>query len=419
MTLKHQKITNNLNLKTYVVSGQYHKIRATACKLVNLKLSFGKRNLMPHLVTNRKLFFNVVLLLVCLALSMILPAGASNEYDGTYDYSYTYSWAGSQSTMELGEVFIVQDGDISITGTSSFWGSVDSFGGVEFYGPSPMGGETATFTGVIDSDGVGSGSWRSPAGAHGSWYVTRVSGGAFSLGGTPTSWAIAAVVGVVVFSIIGYTYKQTHARSKGSGQQIVAKGKLKQPTRIPQSTPVNASYTPPAQPPTLQGPGITPNGDAIPAGQVNPESTSLPPFIGLDSGVAATGPGAQSVPPEIGGLPFLNAAWFTGGVDLTWGTPQFDPSKYQLVGYDVFQQMYGPNSTQAQSQFLQRVAPNAGNGIRITPLSQSYFWNTGGDIAGFRVDPVFSPVGQNSPLLHHGGLGVGFNQTVGSFGVGP
>ena len=140
----------------------------------------------------------------------------------------------------------------------------------------------------------------------------------------------------------------------------------------------------------------------------------------MDNGVPITGTGASVVPPDLGSLPFLNATWPAGRANLSWGTPQYDASKYALIGYDISQQVYGPTSTVAQNVYLGRT-PFGTNQTSIQ-FNQTYRWNTAGDVGGFRVDPVFgqiTPNGQVGPPFNYGGLGVPVGQPLGTFGVGP
>jgi hypothetical protein len=111
-------------------------------------------------------------------------------------------------------------------------------------------------------------------------------------------------------------------------------------------------------------------------------------------------------------LPFLNGVWEPGKATLTWGTPQFDRSKYVLLGYDISQMTYEPASTASQDILLFRASPGS-NATVIQPFNQTYRWNTSGDIGGFRVDPVYgelNPQGQVGPQFRYGGSSIRVGQ---------
>ena len=368
-----------------------------------------------------KLFAVAVCLAASLAITTILPVEASSQFDGTYSYSYTYQWESQVSTRDLGAVFIVSNGEISVSGTSSFYGSVDSSGYVEFSGPSPMGGETATFTGSI-SDGYGSGTWRaSGSGAHGSWYLTLVGGGGgggggggFEFGGDIVSYSVAAVAGTLVFGSIAATIhhnnsKRRNAQAQGFGEQPQKMGK-------------KGYYT--AQPTTPQPPrsNLAAGWTSSPVNYPPPLPPSpFNPITGDGSGHHLEDYGVIGhAPPNISTLPYLNAAWFQGGVQLNWGRPQYDPSRYKLVQFDISQMTYGPNSTVPQPTLQTSVADDG----HSTAFAQNRFYgqtytnSTGGDVAGFRVDPLFQDL-QTGQTFHSGGLGVRVGEGFGSFGVGP
>ena len=89
---------------------------------------------------------------------------------------------------------------------------------------------------------------------------------------------------------------------------------------------------------------------------------------------------------------------------LNWGTPQFDPSKYNLKGYYVEEQLYGPNNTVAQSSWVG--SPGAGINQITLPFNQTYQWNTSGDIAGYRVTPIFQNLQTGQTFHNFGGIGI-------------
>ena len=139
-------------------------------------------------------------------------------------------------------------------------------------------------------------------------------------------------------------------------------------------------------------------------------------------GTPLGGAGVSVAPVDLGALPFLNATWRQAGVYLAWGEPQYDKAKYILQGYNVIQRIYGPLSTAAQNgttTFVPAGQPNTPTGT-FRPFTQTYNFNTGGDVAGFKVEPVFQnqTTGQvftNPPS----GLGVRIGEPIATFGVGP
>lgn len=358
--------------------------------------------------------FKFLLFAFCLAICLTMVTSMrveASQFDGTYSYSYTYDWSGQWSTVNLGAVFIISNGQISMSGSSDFYGSVDSSGYVEFYGPSPLGGEQATFSGTI-SGGSGSGSWTAPSGANGNWDITLVSGGGGSIGGDPVSWSIAAVAGVLVVAscVAARRYsvsqrKKLQTQVQGVGQTTQTKGKH------------NAQRLTPPLPPSNLGSGfVTSPTDSSP-------STLLPPLnpITGDGGYHLEDYGVVRVAPtEFSPMPYMSANWFPGGVSLAWGRPQYDPSKYKLIQFDISQMTYGPNNTVPQPT-SQTVVTDDGRSTVFTQnrlFGQTYTNSTGGDVAGFRVDPLFQNL-QTGQTFHAGGLGVKIGQPYGTYGVGP
>jgi hypothetical protein len=376
-----------------------------------IKITIKRENMFR---TNRqcRLFVFAFCLAIYLTMATSIRVRASSQFDGTYSYSYTYEWSGSWSTKYLGDVLTVSNGEISMTGSSAFYGSVDSSGYVEFVGPSPMGGEQATFSGSI-SGGSGGGTWSSPSGAHGNWNVTLVSGGAgFEIGGDPVSWSIAAVAGTVVFGGLAATYRHNVSRRK----------KLQAQVQSFNQTPQKMShYT--AQPITQPLPRSNVAAGGVSGATDAPSSQPLPPLnpITGGSGHHLEDYGVVSVAPsEATTLPYMNATWFPGGVSLTWGRPQYDPSRYRLLQFDISQMTYGPNSTVPQPT-AKTVVLDDGHSTAFTEnrlYGQTYTNSTGGDVAGFRVDPLFQDL-QTGRTFHTGGLGVKIGQATGTYGIGP
>ncbi|MBL7168222.1 hypothetical protein ISS40_06075 [Candidatus Bathyarchaeota archaeon] len=75
--------------------------------------------------------------------------------------------------------------------------------------------------------------------------------------------------------------------------------------------------------------------------------------------------------------------------------PQFDPERYELYGYEVIKLSYDGSGT----------VPSRAEPIRLSTDStgwtgafdQTYRWNTGGDIAGYRVDILFRDLNVDYP----------------------
>lgn len=355
------------------------------------------------------------------------PVMAQTIFDGAYDYSYTVYWGSTPTTYDLSTCFIVSNGQISYSGSHAsfyFSGSVDDNGIVNFQAPDPNGGPlAATFTGTIQTDGTGGGSWSDPAstgGGHGEWYVTLVSGGSLgdtgdtsgsssffsdigeafgATGANAATIGALALVGCVAFPIAMVLGMRMIGRRMKSHRDA---GSAKKGSRLPNSRPIGYSVSP-----------ATPT-----------ESTTFGPTGGQieSGGLNLGGPGASVGSISLGPLPFLNGIWTPGQVSLAWGTPQYDQSKYVLDGYNVYQQTYGPTSNVATSILLNRAGPLPPNVTATNqPFNQTYRFNTGGDIAGYRVEPVFhqiTPQGP-SPTFPHGGLGIRPGEYTGTFGVGP
>lgn len=293
-------------------------------------------------------------LAICLTMVTTMRVEASSQFDGTYSYSYTYDWSGQWTTMNLGAVFIVSNGQVSMSGSSDFYGSVDSSGYVEFYGPSPLGGEQATFSGTI-SGGSGSGSWTTPSGANGNWDITFVGGGGGSIGGDPVSWSIAAVAGVLVVASCVAARRYSVSQRKKLQTQGFAQTPQTRGQHIAQST------RPPLPPSNLgAGWATSPTNSPLP-----PALPPLNPITG-DGGYHLEDYGVVRVAPtDFSALPYMNATWFQGGVSLAWGRPQYDSTRYRLLQFDINQMTYGPNSTVPQPT-AKTVIPDDGHSSAFT-----------------------------------------------------
>jgi len=91
----------------------------------------------------------------------------------------------------------------------------------------------------------------------------------------------------------------------------------------------------------------------------------------------------------------LRSAWQAGQVDLSWERPPFDPEKYELMGYEVTQLFYDGSSTVPSRGAPVRFGPDS-TGC-TAPFDQTYRWNTGGDVNGYRVDALFRDLHPDNP----------------------
>jgi hypothetical protein len=115
----------------------------------------------------------------------------------------------------------------------------------------------------------------------------------------------------------------------------------------------------------------------------------LPPFIGYGGGgVAATGPGARVGGDLFPRLETLFAARTGNGMNLWWEPPKFNLETETLVGYRVYAARYSPWSTAPIETPLWPPLGPAARNVNVV-FNQTYRVSTGGDIAGFRVEPIF------------------------------
>ena len=115
-------------------------------------------------------YLALFLLMSGVILSFPLVSVEAASFDGTYNYAYNLNGPNGWETHRVDSGFIVSGGRIS-SNPSAFSGTVDSSGNVHFTGPSPYGSPSATFTGVIKSDGTGEGDHRDSQGLVGRWSV--------------------------------------------------------------------------------------------------------------------------------------------------------------------------------------------------------------------------------------------------------
>ena len=340
--------------------------------------------------------------------SMVVTSN-SGSYYGTLnvDSDGYFTASGFTGHTDSGTYSISVEGYMSGT-YISFTESASYSGG--YISGTGEGTLNAAFPSATSASGTISGTISDPLGTRSfsmSFTATKTGGGdgSFELGGTPVSWAIAAIVGIFVFSAIAAAISHNHSVQK-KRQMQASMGPIRQeaPVQWRSSRPMNPQYGTPDSP-YMQTPSTGIQGSLTPSP------------ITMDNGVLITGQGA-SVEPQW--LPWLTANWAPDAVTLNWTEPQFDRSRYVLLGYDISQQTYGPTSTAAQSIFRGRVPPNSTS--TTIPFNQTYQWNTNGDIAGFRVDPVFgqiTPQGQISQPFRTGGIGIRIGEPFGTFGIGP
>ncbi|MBC8223057.1 hypothetical protein H8E65_00585 [Candidatus Bathyarchaeota archaeon] len=328
-----------------------------------------------------------------LASSLVSVEAAS--FDGTYNYAYNLNGPGGWETHRVDSGFIVRSGRISSNPTA-FSGTVDSSGNVHFTGPSPYGSPSATFTGVIYSDGTGEGTYRDSQGLGGSWSVARVSGGggfsfmgivdtllnlmyslsfigeAVGLSGTTAAAVGTAAVIFVLVSVIAIVTTKGSGRGKRAVMDKRGEGdKPKIRYDFSQQRPYEASEAPPG---TRETPasfiGVPPPPQSPPIG-LHVEGRALPERLDLRS------------------------VWRTGQVDLAWDRPPYDPEKYELMGYEVIKLEFDGSSTVASRGTPARFGPDS-TGC-TAPYNQTYRWNTGGDIEGYRVDALFRDLHPDNP----------------------
>ncbi len=353
--------------------------------------------------------FLVLSLALLTASAAVVGYARAASYDGTYDLDYSLYNGSSWQWITLEGGLIVEDGETSSPRAGYFVGYVYSDGSVWMQSPNPLApSETAIFTGYINDDGTGSGDWQAPNG-YGTWAVERVSG---PLGGT------AGILGAGLFGIgltsllysMGFMQAKEKPFSRGSAATTTAKpprwtGRVRSQgfwsgTPNPPPPVINqdnlAGVITRGRPPFIGEPAgnQSPPGGLPPfIGQQGPgvaQPNNLPPFIGMGGGGAPmTGQGAR-----VGGDLFPRLETLFGnrtatGMDLWWEPPRFNPETEQLVGYRVYGYIWGPNSTQPVQTLLTNPPwpPNVTRGTATFP--QTYRFSTGGDIDGFRVEPLF------------------------------
>lgn len=324
--------------------------------------------------------------LVCvIVLFTLLPVAYAASFDGTYNYVYNLNGPTGWEEHRVDNGFIVRGGMIS-SNPAAFSGSVDSSGNVRFTGPSPYGG-TATFTGTISSDGTGSGTYVDGQGLRGRWAVSRTSGGGFNWSpvinlfydfiyrfefignligfrgkmAAIVDTAITVATGIVV-ATVGYVSITT--RGQGSKSQ-----------EYPGMRRGEYTATQPSEPPRTQG--APPSAIGVPPPPPSPPIGITTPAFGL--------------PDRLN----LRSDWSNMRAALSWNELNYDPSVYELQGFEISQLQYDGTSTSATRSVVDRIGPDSRywNG----PFNQTYRWNTGGDIQGYRVDAIFKEIATDPP----------------------
>ncbi len=356
---------------------------------------------------------NRVLSILALVMLAASAAGAwsvsAANYDGTYTLYYSFYTGTTWQWVTLDGGLIVSGGQTSSPRAGYFIGQVYSDGSVWMRSPNPLApSQTAIWTGQIYSDGSGNGDWEADDG-YGTWEVERVSrpGGGFdsmmllSLSGGLGGGAILYSLGFGQTRKVGFIRGMPGLTAKTPkwGGRVRSKSFWSGPPNPPPPAINQDNLTgvmTRGRPPFIGEPAgnQSPPGGLPPfIGQQGPGAArpnNLPPFIGMDGGGAPmTGPGAR-----VGGDLFPRLETLFGrrtptGMEMWWEPPRFNPETERLVGYRVYASMYGPNSTQPVDVLLTNPpwGPNINRGFAT--FNQTYRFSTGGDVTGFRVEPLF------------------------------
>ena len=176
-----------------------------------------------------------------------------------------------------------------------------------------------------------------------------------------------------------------------------------------------------AAPPGMQGGDISATGEDLPPpiqggmGYSVDTGRVIGPPPPPPVGTPITGPGASVQPVSLSLMPFLNAAWTQNGVTLSWGTPDYDPNQFTLLQYDIKRFVYGPNSTAPHAVFV-GLSPAGSNNSAWWVPQQTFRISTGGDVAGYSVEPVFRNL-QTGGVFRGPGLFVKFGSSTGIPGL--
>lgn len=308
------------------------------------------------------------------------PVVNAATFDGVYNYAYNLNGPNGWETHYVDNGFIVSNGIIS-SSPPALSGTAESSGNAVFTGPSPYGGGSASFTGVIRSDGTGEGTYVDGQGLVGSWSVRRVSGGG-------TSWPYLILDVMNTFAFIGeyFGLSGTMAASVGTAAVITASVLF-----ISFVTTVGKRPRKPRE-----------KHDTISVGEYEAASPDTPSRKhGIPYSAIGVPPPPVSPPTGISDVPRLpsrlnlRANWDKSTVSLTWSTPSYDQSKYKLHCYEVTKLFYDGSGNAPRRQTIDQLAPTSQNWTG--PYDQSYRWNTGGDLQGYRVDAIFRDVASDAP----------------------
>ncbi|MFH2110732.1 MAG: hypothetical protein ABIJ47_05660 [Candidatus Bathyarchaeota archaeon] len=306
------------------------------------------------------------------------------SFDGVYNYAYNLNGPSGWETRRVNNGFIVRSGVVS-SDPPALSGTVDSAGNVRFTGPSPYGGGSATFSGAIKSDGTGEGTYVDGQGLAGRWSVQRVSGGG-------TSWPYMILDIMNMFSFIGEAIGFTGTTASAVGTAVVVFAAIMFISIV--TTVASKKHH-----------GLDPKkrGRYISTGEYLASEPDAP------SGEHGVPPSTIGVPPppvnppmgvgnQLSGLPDnlnLRANWDNRRVLIEWGTSSYDRSKYQLYGYEVTRLYYDGSGNTPRRLVVDQLAPESRSWTG--PFNQTYRWNTGGDIQGYRVDAVFRDIASDQP----------------------
>lgn len=336
----------------------------------------------------------------------LAPAQAATTFDGTYRYSYAFKGPGGWETFNRANM-IVQNGQIS-SDPPGLSGSVDDNGNVWFTAICPNGCVyQASFTGTLNSDGTGAGTYSCQFGHTGQWSVTIIQrpglspdggdilgpdGGYILLPQIPYP-VVDAIDGVFIFfyefgggdasqGIVVYAVMVGMVGAAlGVAGTLIGRSRRAVLNRKSRLSPKLGYHR-------ELGYGVSP---APPPQEVS--SQEMPPPIGQPSGpwhhAEAIGEVRAGTPPLPAALT-LHAIWQKGQVALNWDPLQFDHSKYVLDRYEVSIMRYDGTSTGPVKTLVGKLGPEAMQWGG--PFNQTYRFSTGGDIEGYTVDAVFNEV---------------------------
>lgn len=316
---------------------------------------------------------NAILAAIILGGVAFVPGATAKGYDGGFTLRYSFNSPYGEGV----QTFSITDFEIR-SGAVSGWqgrahGEVDQWGGVEFTGPCPQNNaaDTATWTGVFDSETFATGTYRCAGSAGGSWSMTRTSGG----WDFPIPMEALIFLAIAVPLSVGFVFAVNQAKKRSRTQGSM--GRLPKQPPVMRSKPAHDRHwefltsdpAPPPQAGTLQA--------AAPAGFPAAGSGAQP----LVTGLAQVG--VPNQPPAVAAV-----GWQGWGVtrQVAWQPPDLGPYPgYALVGYRIIELRYLAGSTQP----VESVVANLGPGVTSwTAPPQTNWFRTAGDIVGYRVQPV-------------------------------